>query len=86
MTPKQDNIEPAGFSKWLFELAGENTPIGDLAQDAIGDEQWPRNGTEFEEFWQHLSFRTSYEIKQTFIHAWELFSGDDMTDFLEAYD
>ena len=89
------NIKPTGFSKWLFARYGEDSNIGDLAEQALYDPDWPRRAKKFMDFWRYLrdAGRRS-DVIESFRDAWRQYSGaeppaptydilDDCIDFYE---
>jgi hypothetical protein len=64
-------VRTAGFSRWLFKQKELDTPIGDLARDAIEDETWPRKAKRFLDFWLYLeSVNVSEGCLRTLKEAW----------------
>ena len=58
----------SGFSRWLFRRRHEQSPIGDLANDAHFDNDWPRNGTTRDEF---MAIVGTTDARDAFVEAWE---------------
>ena len=78
LTPEEKwkHIRPTGFSKWLFSKKKENGAIGDLANDAVSDEKWPRNAEKFIEFWGYLNGLSVHDaVVDSLNLAWEEYSG-----------
>jgi uncharacterized protein YozE (UPF0346 family) len=44
------------FTEWLRTKRGEDTPLGDLADDAASDRKWPSEATTLDRFQARLAF------------------------------
>jgi uncharacterized protein YozE (UPF0346 family) len=64
-------VRAAAFSRWLFKQKELDTPIGDLARDAIEDDTWPRKAKRFIDFRLYLeSVGASTACLRTLTEAW----------------
>lgn len=69
-------VRPTGFSQWLSSHNRENSPIGDLARDAVADPKWPRHADNFEEFYNLLRGTPALDV---LAQAWTEYSGKQVT-------
>lgn len=73
-------LEDGNFTEWLKTHKGDESPLGDLAEDAANDPSWPTGGRSLAEFVHYLertdaaySGRMSRVIK-TMRNAWRCWS------------
>lgn len=64
------------FYEWLILFKDVDRPVGDLAQDALQDPDFPKHGS-FEEIFDHLqSRRASRDALETFRGAYTYYKLD----------
>jgi hypothetical protein len=62
------------FAEWLSTKRGEDTPLGDLANDAASDRKWPSEATTRERFQVRLAFEGACtEARDTLDAAWRAY-------------
>lgn len=66
------------FYEWLVLFRGVDRPIGDLAQDALRDPDFPRRGG-FEKIHSYLKAKhASQEALKTFYDSYEYYKLDEL--------
>jgi predicted GIY-YIG superfamily endonuclease len=76
-----------GFTKWLSKYYDEDTPIGDLARDALDDPRWPRQAKNPSYFLSFLfNVQACDAAKMVFREAWLLYKGISLDRVLENTD
>jgi hypothetical protein len=56
-----DQQRPLSFRQWLRQHRNEQSPVGDLARDAIADDTWPRGPGSLQRYETHLKSRHACE-------------------------
>ena len=68
---------PWTFSTWLANFAGVDLPIGDLARDVAGDDDFPDSDNVFDMADHLISKKNSYEasaaVREALLDAWNYF-------------
>lgn len=71
------HVRPLGFSKWLFDLNDDGSPLAMLSLDAKSDKNWPTRSKNFYDFWGYLlSIRCSQWALDTLQYCWDLYAGE----------
>lgn len=52
------------FYEYLRSRRDENSPIGDLAQDVMGDSKFPKDSLDSEQI-NYLRFESTHDVRQT---------------------
>ena len=62
------------FTEWLRTKRGKDSPLGDLADDAASDRQWPSEATTLERFRLRLACAGACsEARDTLDAAWRAY-------------
>ena len=81
-----DNKNPWTFYKWLANFKDVDLPIGDLAQDILGDSNFPTESNSFQEIYDHLcDIRANSRMMQTFLEVWYFYSYTERSNSLVHY-
>jgi hypothetical protein len=71
---KKRKFRLGGFASWLqSNYSGEDSPFGDLAEDALRDPKFPRNGTAWGPYHDALFCKACDEAMQTLYEAFRLY-------------
>lgn len=67
----------ASFREWLRTRRGEQSPIGDLANDILADRSWPRGPGSLRRYERHLESRGAIpEAIDALREAWRIYEDE----------
>jgi len=76
ITPPRPQPTAGSFTAWLDEYRGDNSLIGDLADDVEHDDTWPIEGDSYDTFYTYLTHMGASDGALRALHeAWTSYSG-----------
>jgi hypothetical protein len=82
---KTKSNEPPSFTDWLATKIGEESPVGDLAEDAKRDKDFPEMFSSYLDLLGHLNTHGScHEAIEAAKYAWMRWRSDTNDYWIEA--